>query len=121
MTNDSQQTDQLCDELTSNRFAPVVGANVWRLCSEMYNGNIARLARISGVSRSHLYNIKAGKADPKLSDIVKLADALGVAPTALLEPIKETPDEFKSGHVPFSLQVASAVRAGAAKRAGQTR
>ena len=97
MATDSGQTAPLEDELDIYRYASVLGANVARLRKESHL-NKRQFSLMSGVSRQHLDNIENGKANPRLADIVKIADALGTAPAVLLMPVGETRIEFKSGH-----------------------
>jgi transcriptional regulator with XRE-family HTH domain len=44
-----------------------------------------RLAKLAGVSRSHLMAIEAGRTDPSVGTLCKIAAALGVPVTELLE------------------------------------
>jgi transcriptional regulator with XRE-family HTH domain len=46
---------------------------------------LEKLADKSGVGRSHLARLETGKQDPTLSTLEKLARALGVKVTKLLE------------------------------------
>jgi transcriptional regulator with XRE-family HTH domain len=43
-----------------------------------------KLAQLAGISRSHLMAIEAGRTDPTVGTLTKIATALGVAPADLL-------------------------------------
>lgn len=60
--------------------------------------SISRLARDTGLSRSGLRRIERGERQPSLSTISKLAQALDVLPSTLLEPLdtEEVDDEFEA-------------------------
>jgi transcriptional regulator with XRE-family HTH domain len=49
-----------------------------------------QLARLTGLSKQGAYNLEADDADPKLNTIIKVAQALGVSPVALV-PAKNNP------------------------------
>jgi transcriptional regulator with XRE-family HTH domain len=44
------------------------------------------LAKLSGVSRTHLARIETGRADPSLTVLLRLAAALGLRVADLVEP-----------------------------------
>lgn len=44
-----------------------------------------KLAQHAGISRAYLGAVEAGKSDPSVSTLVKIASALGVKPGELLE------------------------------------
>jgi transcriptional regulator with XRE-family HTH domain len=51
-----------------------------------------RLAQLSGISKEGVNKLERGDADPRLSTLLKLAAALGVAPADLLpepRPIRQ--------------------------------
>ena len=50
------------------------------------NWSQERLALESGIARSYLGGVERGQRNIALLNIVKLAETLGVAPAALLEP-----------------------------------
>lgn len=52
-----------------------------------------RLALESGLARSYLGGVERGKRNIALLNIVKLAEALRVTPSTLLEPPSEAPDQ----------------------------
>lgn len=66
------------------RFAPVLAENVRRL-RKAANINKKRFALMVGIGRPFLNKIEGGDADPRLSVIVKMADALETTPSELLE------------------------------------
>jgi HTH-type transcriptional regulator, repressor for puuD len=43
-----------------------------------------RLAKLAGISRSHLMAIEAGRTDPTVGTLTKIAKALGVSAADLL-------------------------------------
>jgi transcriptional regulator with XRE-family HTH domain len=43
-----------------------------------------RLAKEAGISRSHVMAIEAGRTDPTVGTLTKIAKALGVSPAELL-------------------------------------
>jgi transcriptional regulator with XRE-family HTH domain len=48
------------------------------------NIKLRQLAETSGVSKSHLSRIETGESDPTLNTLVKIAKALKVKPSALI-------------------------------------
>lgn len=72
------------EDLDHARFAPILAENVKRLRKEA-NINKKRFALMVGIGRPFLNKIEAGTADPRLSVIVKMADALETTPGELLE------------------------------------
>lgn len=72
------------DDLDHTRFAPILAENVKRLRKEA-NINKKRFALMVGIGRPFLNKIENGTADPRLSVIVKMADALETTPGELLE------------------------------------
>lgn len=46
------------------------------------------LEDLSGITRKHIYNLEKGIYDPSLSNIFKLASALGVKPTDLIRHVE---------------------------------
>ena len=61
-----------------------LGLNVARLRNEQELTKDA-LAQMSGISRPFLDKIESGLSNPRLSDVLQLADALCVNPLDLLE------------------------------------
>lgn len=72
------------EDLDHARFAPILAENVKRLRKEA-NINKKRFALMVGIGRPFLNKIEAGAADPRLSVIVKMADALETTPGELLQ------------------------------------
>ena len=68
--------------------AVILGTNVERLREESGLG-ISTFARKANVSRPFLYKVERGESNPRLSDIQKLARALGVHVIELLTPPKK--------------------------------
>lgn len=63
--------------------------NVKRLREEK-NLSQSELARLSGVSQSYISELEDGKAkNPSIKTLGKIAEALGVTVTAILEETKE--------------------------------
>lgn len=46
------------------------------------------LEDLSGITRKHIYNLEKGLNDPTLSNIFKLANAMGVKPTQLIKKVE---------------------------------
>ena len=65
--------------------AYILGYNVERLRTKE-RMDITKFAQVSGITRPTIYKIESGEADPRLSYIRKLADALGVTVVDLLMP-----------------------------------
>ncbi len=63
----------------------MLGANVERLRLQT-SMSVARFASRADISRPFIYKVESGVANPKLSDIKKLANALGVSVIDLLTP-----------------------------------
>jgi transcriptional regulator with XRE-family HTH domain len=71
---------------------------------ERRNVSLEGLAEIANVHRTHLGALELGKRDPRLTMLLILADALEVAPGALLEGLavpteRKAPTHSKSGRV----------------------
>lgn len=71
--------------------AYVLGYNVERLRVKE-RMDITKFAQVAGVTRPTVYKIESGEADPRLSYIRKLADALGVSVVDLLTPPHDSVD-----------------------------
>lgn len=56
-----------------------------------------RLARESGVSQTYISELEAGKSAPTIPIVYKLARALGVKPSDLLDDAAETPQATGTG------------------------
>jgi len=69
--------------------SPEIGKRVKKLRDEL-GWSYSELARKSGVSRSYLYRIEAGKSSPTEDKLRSIANALGVSITDLLEGAKAT-------------------------------
>lgn len=102
MANEPRQTPPYDDELDSRRFASVLSENLKYLFESTGFHNRSLISRMTGISRGKLYKIERAKANPRLSDIVKIADIYGVTPAELITPREEAPIEFESGHATFS-------------------
>src|SRR5581483_1556862 len=61
-----------------------------RLVREAKGVSPYRLAQLTGLSKQGAINLEAEGSDPKLSNIVRLAEALGVMPWELLPGWKES-------------------------------
>lgn len=81
----------LAEDLDHTRYAPVLAENVKRL-RKQENINKKRFALMVGIGRPFLNKIESGKADARLSVIVKMADALGTTPIDLLTDHAEQQD-----------------------------
>lgn len=46
------------------------------------------LARMAGLHRSEIQKLEAGRRDPRLRTIVRVADALGIDPAGLVEGLR---------------------------------
>lgn len=68
--------------------AVILGSNVERLRLKTGMG-ITAFCTLAGMSRPFLYKIESGEANPKLSELKKLANALGVSVVELLTPAQE--------------------------------
>jgi transcriptional regulator with XRE-family HTH domain len=66
------------------RLLRVFGAKL-RAMRERRNVSLETLAEIANVHRTHLGALELGRRDPRMSMLLVLADALEVAPGALLE------------------------------------
>ena len=71
--------------------AYVLGYNVERL-RRRQGMDVSTFARVAGVTRPTVYKMERGEADPKLSYVRKVADALGVSVVDLLTPPPEILD-----------------------------
>ena len=71
--------------------AYVLGYNVERL-RRRRGMDVSTFARVAGVTRPTVYKMERGEADPKLSYVRKVADALGVSVVDLLTPPPEILD-----------------------------
>ncbi|MDO4290301.1 MAG: helix-turn-helix transcriptional regulator [Eggerthellaceae bacterium] len=92
--------------------AYILGYNVERLRRQR-GMDVSTFARVAGITRPTVYKMERGEADPKLSYVRKVADALGVSVVDLLTPPPEVLD-------PSFYQRACAVRAQERKdRAGK--
>jgi transcriptional regulator with XRE-family HTH domain len=50
-----------------------------------HNMTLRQLSKLSGVSKSHLDRIETGESDPTLNTLVKIAKALKVKPSTLID------------------------------------
>lgn len=87
-SSSSQVTDVSEHAPLANEDAVILGTNVERLREEA-GFNISRFAARANISRPFLYDIESGIANPKLTDMQKIARALGVHVVDLLTPPKE--------------------------------
>lgn len=81
----SQVTDVSGHAPLANEDAVILGTNVGRLREEA-GLNMSRFAAYANISRPFLYDIESGIANPKLTDMQKIARALGVHVIDLLMP-----------------------------------
>lgn len=70
------------------RSALALGANVERLRKQAKLTK-ARLCLMVGIGRPYLNRIEKGEADPRLSVVERLAEALETTPQALITPPEE--------------------------------
>ena len=68
--------------------AVILGANVERLRMRAGMG-VSRFAAMADISRPFIYKVERGESNPKLTDLKKLANALGVSIADLLTPPPE--------------------------------
>lgn len=87
-SSSSQVTDAEGHALLANEDAIILGSNVERLRVET-GMNMSRFAARANISRPFLYDIESGIANPKLSDMQKIARALGTTVAELLTPPEE--------------------------------
>lgn len=71
--------------------AYILGYNVERLRRQR-GMDVSTFARVAGITRPTVYKMERGEADPKLSYVRKVADALGVSVIDLLTPPTEAVD-----------------------------
>lgn len=87
-SSSSQVTDASGHAPLANEDAVILGSNVERLRVEA-GLNMSRFAARANISRPFLYDIENGVANPKLSDMQKVARALGTTVAELLTPPEE--------------------------------
>ena len=73
----------------ANEDAVILGTNVEHLRDEA-GFNISEFAREANVTRPFIYKVESGLSNPRLSDMQKLARALGVHVVDLLMPPKDS-------------------------------
>ncbi len=83
------------------RLLSAFGAKL-RAERERRNVSLETLAEIANVHRTHFGGLERGRREPHLSMLLILADALEVAPGALLEGLpvpreRKAPTHFKNG------------------------
>ena len=76
------------DDAIHTRYAPILAENVKRLRKQA-NINTKRFALMVEIGRPFLNKIENGTANPRLSVIVKMADALETTPGDLLKDSRE--------------------------------
>lgn len=54
-----------------------LGKNI-RYIRKNYNLSLRKLGKMSGVSFVTIYDIETGRVDPRISNVIKIADALNV-------------------------------------------
>lgn len=82
------------DAVVHARYAPILAENVKRLRTQA-NINKKQFALMVGIGRPFLNKIEYGTANPRLSVIVKMADALETTPGELLSDPREQDDAGK--------------------------
>lgn len=82
------------DAVVHARYAPILAENVRRLRKQA-NINKKQFALMVGIGRPFLNKIENGVANPRLSVIVKMADALETTPGELLSDPREQDDAGK--------------------------
>ena len=86
-SSSSQVTEVSEHAPLANEDAVILGTNVERLRGEV-GLNISEFAREANVTRPFIYKVESGLSNPRLSDMQKLARALGVHVVDLLTPPK---------------------------------
>lgn len=79
----SEHSSLLEDDIDACRFASVLAENVKRLRKQAHISKTT-FALMIGIGRPFLNKIENGTADPRLSIITKMADALETTPEYLL-------------------------------------
>lgn len=94
MDSQREHTGLLYDAFDATRLAPVLGDNVRKLRKGAHI-NKKTFAQMIGVGRPFLNKLERGIVDPRLSVIVKAADALETTPEFLLSR-HDPPDSVAS-------------------------